>query len=210
MNSYGQKVTTDSQSQDNPVYEGGLVTSDSLAAESKSNGGTFGANNPHTGVSKQPSNSTTSNITDTSAAERLDPAPDAGSRNDDSNVQDTLDKGHVDPFTHKIMEDGTKRSSNDGNLETSKSEDFSNRREQMPNLARGSGEEDDDNFYDSAPNASFNNDIGGPNDPGRLAEEAFVRRNNQNAADSGRARDENLDSEGQYDKLQEEPAPGTN
>ncbi|KAL5119665.1 hypothetical protein ACEQ8H_002511 [Pleosporales sp. CAS-2024a] len=78
---HGQKVTTDPASQRNPVHEGvGMVTSDSLAAESLQNSGEFGAGNPKAAASNQPSASSTANTTDTSNATRLDAAVDAHAR----------------------------------------------------------------------------------------------------------------------------------
>jgi hypothetical protein len=61
---------------------------------------------------------------------------------------------------------------------------------------------------ESAENASFNNDIGGPNDPGRVAEDKFVARNNENPHDSGRPgpRDTEVDNDGQYKSLNDEAA----
>ncbi|CAO2651961.1 Nn.00g002440.m01.CDS01 [Neocucurbitaria sp. VM-36] len=79
--SHGQKVTTDPESTRNPIQEGvGTVTSDSLAADSINDGGSFGEGNPKAAASKQPSSSTTTNITDTSNATKLDPAVDAQAR----------------------------------------------------------------------------------------------------------------------------------
>ncbi|KAF1945934.1 hypothetical protein EJ02DRAFT_395188 [Clathrospora elynae] len=78
--SHGQKVTTDPASKI-PINEGvGTVTSDSLAAESLKNDGSFGQGNPKAAASKQPSASTNTNNTDTSNATRLDPAVDAHAR----------------------------------------------------------------------------------------------------------------------------------
>ncbi|KAF1849344.1 uncharacterized protein K460DRAFT_365231 [Cucurbitaria berberidis CBS 394.84] len=78
---HGQKVTTDPESTRNPIQEGvGTVTSDSLAADSINEGGSFGKGNPKAAASKQPSSSTTTNTTDTSNAKTLDPAIDAHSR----------------------------------------------------------------------------------------------------------------------------------
>ena len=57
-----------------------MVTSDSLAAESIQEGGSFGANSDARGRSAQPSYSTTTNTTDVSGATRLEPAPDAEAR----------------------------------------------------------------------------------------------------------------------------------
>ncbi|KAH7385931.1 hypothetical protein BKA66DRAFT_511269 [Pyrenochaeta sp. MPI-SDFR-AT-0127] len=80
-NHHGQKVTTDPESTRNPIQEGvGVITSDSLAAESLKTDGDFGAGNPKAAVSGQPSSSTTTNTTDTSNATRLDPAVDAQAR----------------------------------------------------------------------------------------------------------------------------------
>ncbi|KAL6708613.1 hypothetical protein ACN47E_002594 [Coniothyrium glycines] len=77
----GQKVTTDPESKRNPIHEGvGIVTSDSLAAESMKSDGNFGAGNPKAAVSNQPSASTTTNNTDTSNATKLDAAVDAHAR----------------------------------------------------------------------------------------------------------------------------------
>ena len=56
------------------------MTSDSLAAESIKDGGSFGEGNPKAAASKQPSASTTTNTTDTSSATKLDPAVDAQAR----------------------------------------------------------------------------------------------------------------------------------
>jgi hypothetical protein len=58
----------------------GIVTSDSLAAESLKGDGDFGAGNPKAAASKQPSASTTTNNADTSNATKLDPAVDAHAR----------------------------------------------------------------------------------------------------------------------------------
>ncbi|KAL1593395.1 hypothetical protein SLS60_011003 [Paraconiothyrium brasiliense] len=84
--SAGTKVTDPKATLNEPT---GLVTSDSLAAESLKNDGQFAANNPHAAASKQPSASTTSNTTDTSGATRLPPAPDAEARDAQVGWQET-------------------------------------------------------------------------------------------------------------------------
>ncbi|KAH6625489.1 hypothetical protein C7974DRAFT_360699 [Boeremia exigua] len=77
---HGQKVTTDPRSQI-PIHEApGTITSDSLAAESLQNSGSFAANNPKAAASSQPSTGSTATNTDTSGARRLDPAVDAQAR----------------------------------------------------------------------------------------------------------------------------------
>ncbi|KAI9678006.1 MAG: hypothetical protein M1817_005950 [Caeruleum heppii] len=78
--SAGTKVTNDPQGIEHPIKEGaGTVTSDSLAAESTRQGGGFAANRD-SDPSGVPSKSTTANTTDTSSATKLDPAPDAETR----------------------------------------------------------------------------------------------------------------------------------
>ncbi|KAJ4305559.1 hypothetical protein N0V90_001090 [Kalmusia sp. IMI 367209] len=77
MSSTGTKVTDPSATQPEPT---GLITSDSLAAESLNASGAFAADDPHAAASKQPSKSTTSNTTDTSSATTLPPAVDAEAR----------------------------------------------------------------------------------------------------------------------------------
>lgn len=58
----------------------GTVTSDSLAAESLTNNGEFGRNNPKAGATSQPSRPITTNNRDTSSATTFNPAPDAEAR----------------------------------------------------------------------------------------------------------------------------------
>lgn len=58
----------------------GTVTSDSLAGESLKSDGSFGSDNPKAAASQQPSASSNTNNTDTSNATRLDPAVDAHTR----------------------------------------------------------------------------------------------------------------------------------
>jgi len=79
MTSYGTKVTKDPEAFNKPINESsGIITSDSLAAESLRSGGSFG--NDASGISDQPSRGTTTNNTDISNATVLDPAPDAEAR----------------------------------------------------------------------------------------------------------------------------------
>ncbi|KAF1927542.1 uncharacterized protein M421DRAFT_421384 [Didymella exigua CBS 183.55] len=83
--SHGQKVTTDPRSQI-PIHEGvGMVTSDSLAAESLKGSGSFGEGNPKAAASAQPSAGSTAANTDTSGARTLDAAVDAEARDAASN-----------------------------------------------------------------------------------------------------------------------------
>ncbi|KAF2462182.1 hypothetical protein BDY21DRAFT_368292 [Lineolata rhizophorae] len=79
--SYGTKVTSDPEARQNPVQEKpGVVDSDSLAAESMKGSGEFASNIEGAGNYKQPAGSNTTNAPDASAARVLDPAPDAETR----------------------------------------------------------------------------------------------------------------------------------
>ncbi|KAF2686980.1 hypothetical protein K458DRAFT_416300 [Lentithecium fluviatile CBS 122367] len=81
MTSHGQKVTSDPASKHASAHEAvGVVTSDSLAAESLKGDGSFGEGNPKAAASKQPSKSTNTNNTDVSSATKLNPAVDAEAR----------------------------------------------------------------------------------------------------------------------------------
>jgi len=69
----------------------------------------------------------------------------------------------------------------------------------------GKRHEDKDGEF-GGPNASFNQQVGGPNDPGRLGEEKLIGRNDEFAASAGRARDMKMDGGGPYSGLKEESA----
>jgi len=84
--SAGQKVTNDPQAKIPHPESIGVVTSDSLAAESlKDDHGHFGEGNPHAAAMNQPSKSTTTNNTDTRNARKLDAAPDSDTREANKN-----------------------------------------------------------------------------------------------------------------------------
>jgi hypothetical protein len=103
MSGHGQKVSNSKEGRENPVYEGGFVTKDSLAAESINDGGSYGEGNPHNGVSSQPSKSSNLNTEDTSAAEELGAASSSGKRQNFDSAEDTFDSGRIDPYTHKAL-----------------------------------------------------------------------------------------------------------
>jgi hypothetical protein len=119
MSNHGQKVTNTKEGQENPVYEGGFVTKDSLAAESVNDGGSYGEGNPHNGVSSQPSKSSNLSTTDTSAAEKLGAASTSGNRTNSDSAEDTFDSGRIDPYTHKAL------SSDDSTASDNQQRDFS-------------------------------------------------------------------------------------
>jgi len=107
MTSQGQKVTNDPEGLNNPVYEGGFVTSDSLAAESLNDGGDYAEGNPHSAASKQPSKSSNLGTTDTSAAEELAPTRSGGGRRNEESAEEVFDSGRIDNYSHKPVGEET-------------------------------------------------------------------------------------------------------
>lgn len=255
MSNHGQKVTTTSESTSDLVYEGGIVTKDSLAGESIKSGGAYGIGNPKTAASDQPSYSTTTNTTDTSSAEVLPPTRSGGMRGDRSDHQ-TFDKGRVDPFTHnrhdRPAEDVVLRSEEESNVgrnareaaereaaeaeaeassegllhpesnkeqrrhkdshhhhpkpKAEKHEEVQGHSESSNHHHSHASSKEDKNGEFDGPNASFNQEIGGKNDPGRLGEDKLIGRNDEFAASAGRPRDQQLDGSGPFSELKEESA----
>ena len=160
----------------------GEITSDSLAAESLASGGDF-ADGDAT-ASGVPSGSTTANVTDDSGASILSAAPDAQSRGD--RFEGTTDFAPA-PSAGSGSGDGAydaERGAPAQNVDTAPSYVDA----QLPdgalkpkgkNLTEGGAVDVD------APNASFNDEIGTKNDPGRLAEADFQKMNARAGADAG-------------------------
>jgi len=199
MSSVGQKVTTDPRSQQEVHEAVGVVTSDSLAAESLKGEGSFGEGNSKAAASKQPSKSTTTNTTDTSAASKLSAAPNAGTReaqqewSQDSELNAGRglgkDAGRGPTYnTNTSTRAGGATNSDSinggtgGNASIAPtggyvgSADGARASEELQpkgrNLKEGEG------FEGNEPNASFSNaEIGSADDPGRVAELAFQKRN---------------------------------
>ncbi|KAI9708196.1 MAG: hypothetical protein M1820_004150 [Bogoriella megaspora] len=176
----GTKVTTDPASYNNPKIEGtGTVTSDSLAAESLSRGGAYASNNPNAAAMSQPSYSTTTNTTDTSNATTLPPAADAEARDAQQgwreetqiNAGRSLGKeAGVGPTYNTPGGDSSTSSSGGGLTDRETGGAISGMsKPHGKNVTEGGFD------FDSAPNASFNNEIGGKNDPGRLGENKALR-----------------------------------
>jgi uncharacterized protein YjdB len=65
---------------------------------------------------------------------------------------------------------------------------------------------DDSEITGKEENASFNQEIGGENDPGRLAEEKFQKINAQDPSDAGYTRDTGNGGENTYETLDSERA----
>lgn len=62
------------------------------------------------------------------------------------------------------------------------------------------------NIDASAPNASFNTDIGGKNDPGRQAVNDLARNAQQSAGDAGLPKQKGVSNDGQFDVLKDASA----
>ncbi|KAL3427137.1 hypothetical protein PVAG01_00646 [Phlyctema vagabunda] len=182
---HGTKVTTDPERFTNPSTESaGPVASDSLAAESDRAGGEFSENRNSEPLGVSGSNSTFAN-TNTSGAHKLSAATDAESRSD-GNDSATYPSGLGGQSKGTTVTDTTRGSDPNlggegrGNLGGShvdeapsyvNSQYIDAGKPKGKNLTEGGFSDDD------GKNASFNGDIGGKNDPGRLAEQGFDRSN---------------------------------
>ncbi|KAH7092060.1 hypothetical protein FB567DRAFT_516393 [Paraphoma chrysanthemicola] len=191
---HGQKVTTDPEGNRNPIYEGaGTVTSDSLAAESLKNDGDFGSGNPKAAASNQPSASTNTNNTDTSSATRLDPAVDAHAReaqegwSEESSIKASKGLGKesgVGPTYNSIgssvNSSGTTRGVSttsqvgadgvQGNIAPEAA--YAHDRSHDISKPAGTNITEDENLKGK----TVFGEIGTKNDPGRLAEQEFAKR----------------------------------
>ncbi|GIZ40577.1 hypothetical protein CKM354_000391000 [Cercospora kikuchii] len=185
--SAGQKVTTDPASQNNPKNEApGTVTSDSLAAESVNAGGSFAENSDSRGPSAQPSYSTTTNTTDTSNATKLDSTTSASARGNQ-----TTQLG------------GTGSSSSTTATGNASAQGHSS---YAQSVGQPKGQNLQEGGFDSgAPNASFTTDIGGKNDPGRVALNAAQEKNVPSSGGAG-PREGQVSNDGQFDSLGETSA----
>jgi hypothetical protein len=185
-----QQVTTDPQTTSNPKIEKpGTITSDSLAAESLQNGGSFGLGN-HAAASQQPSASTTTNNTDTSGATTLHAAPDAEARqaleNWNENAQLNSARG-----VH---------GNNSGTAPPPSSSYLANSSIAGSNVPHGKNVTEG-GFDETAPNTSFNSDIGGENDPGRKALRDMQKSALQPVGVVGGAQQKGVTDDGQFDVL---------
>ena len=181
------------------IEEGaGAVASDSLAAESTSDGGKFSENRNSESRGVKGANSTFAN-TNTSGAIRLDPASDSEARmaQEDWEEERKLGAGSTsypaagDAQSKDLDAQNTERSyetggsSNNGGIAPS----YVNSQAapggpKGKNLTEGGFESNDKK------NASFTSDIGTKNDPGRLAEEKYQMANADAAESAGMPRQE--------------------
>lgn len=210
--SHGQKVTTDPRSKEAIPEAVGIVTSDSLAAESLRTTGQFG--HEGTQASKQPSRGTTTNTTDTSNATKLNPAVDAEAREaqDGWNESARLNAGAglgkeagVGP-TYNISATGgvpsTAGTQGSTGIPVAPTGAYAGSAIPEEVLKPKGKNITEGGFDDSAPNASFNQEIGTEKDPGRVAEQQFEARNAQSGFDSGRGpRQNGVTGETAYDAL---------
>ncbi|KAK7517228.1 uncharacterized protein IWZ02DRAFT_457582 [Phyllosticta citriasiana] len=183
----------------------GVVTNDSLAAESAKGSGAFAAGNSKAGVYEQPSSSTTTNNTNTSGATVLGAAPTADAREAEAGWSETAQlnagqslgkEGGVGPTYNTTGATGGSAESA-GPAPTYANVDLyqSGGKPKGSNLQEGG-------FDGSEPNASFNSEIGTKNDPGRSAENGFQRNAVQSAQDSATGpRQQNIDPKNDFGVL---------
>jgi hypothetical protein len=202
---HGQKVKS-SDPADTIQESTGTILSDSLAAESLEQGGEDSFAGGHATASKQSAKGTNTNNYDTSSATTLNAAPDAEARmaTEEWSENAALKAGRglssSDDDGSYSRSSGTSAFESTGSSEpTSSYEDLPQSKPHGRNLQEGG-------FDDSAPNASFNQDIGGKNDPGRLAEQKFSEDNARNAAAAGFQGGREESEVSGFDTLNEESA----
>jgi len=213
------QVTSDPASQNPKTESAGTVTSDSLAAESLSSGGSFASGNAT--ASAQPSKGFTGNTTDTSGATTLNAGPDAEARQSQEawseqgalNAGSGLGKDAGQGSTYTTPSDDAKSGADASSGEYNTSTGSGTNTGAAPSYVNaGAGIVEDSQkpkgqniteggFSSDAPNASFNNDVGGKNDPGRLAEQKMQLHTAQSGGDAGGPRQKGVTGDGQYDAL---------
>ncbi|KAI9845153.1 MAG: hypothetical protein M1837_005038 [Sclerophora amabilis] len=228
--SSGTKVTSDPERFNAPTEEGpGAITSDSLAADSSRAGGAFSANRnaEPQGVS---SKSTTSNNTDTSGATTLPPAADAATRQEasdqqasdgvkgaaglkyaeaaggqgDFSGQHSAEYGYAGGPTSAKQSQGQSTSGGGGNAQGGPAPSYVHADQLgQPRDAKPKGKNlTEGGFSSDDPNASFNSEIGSKDDPSRLAEANFQRREAESGPDAGGGpRQKGVDGDQPYDAL---------
>ena len=165
-----------------------MVTSDSLAAESIQEGGSFAANSDSRGPMAQPSYSTTTTTADISSATALDSAPDAEARHASEEWNEAAQMKAGRTLSQEDVSDVTNQAASAGDNSQPKGKDIQ-----------------EGGFDSDAPNASFDTDIGGKNDPGRAAL-GRIQETNVPVAGGAGARQGEVTNDGQYDVLKDESA----
>ncbi len=199
------------------ITEGaGPVASDSLAAESTRANGAFSENRNSEPQGVSGSNSTFAN-TDTSGATTLDPAADAEARGDDDANVGSYPASVGGQAKDLAVENTSASRSNDASLGGGSAGESNAGVERGSNggiapsyvasqyvdggLPKGNNLTEGGFESDDTKNASFNNEIGGKNDPGRLAEEKFQRENADVAAEAGMQKQTGVTGDNTYDAL---------
>lgn len=135
--------------------------------------------------------------TNTSGATRLDPASDAEARLAESDWAEEKKLGDASSTSYSGPQTSSQTPSGNGGTAPSyiTSQNLADGKPKGKNLTGG---------FDSSDgkNASFNSEIGGKNDPGRLAEQKFERENAQAGNNAGFPRDRRVEKgTGVYDAL---------
>ncbi|CAI6332739.1 unnamed protein product [Periconia digitata] len=218
--SAGTKVTDPHNTKPESV---GVVTSDSLAAESLQESGTFGSGNPNAAASKQPSHSTTTNNTDTSGATTLPPGSSAAARDAQNGqggtqpLQAGKEQGKNAGVGPTYNTPSTSSSSSTGPSSTSGAANASSvlgtvaggyagasETAQNPGVKQPKGKNltEDSNLEGKT---AFG-EVGTEQDPGRVAEQAFAQRAAQPGADAGYEKSKLQDGESKFSGLGDEAA----
>ncbi|GAB7353751.1 hypothetical protein MBLNU459_g4144t1 [Dothideomycetes sp. NU459] len=200
----GHKVTNDPAVTHPKAEKPGEITSDSLAAESLSQGGSFGSNTSAF-ASAQPSASTTANNTDTSGATVLAPAPDAEARQaaEDWSEAAQLNAGRG------LASGGGKAGKGAYNTTTGSGANVGAAPSAAFAAPAGSdgpaGKNLTEGGFDSdGPNASFGavGEVGGRKDPGRAALGEMLKSNAGSGASAGGGpRQSEVIDDGRFDAL---------
>jgi len=206
--SHGTKVTDPNA----PSLEEGAgpVASDSLAAESTRAGGGFSENRNSEPQGVQGANSTFANA-NTSGATRLDPASDAEARlaQEDWEEERKLGAGaNSYPAAAGGQSKGLAVENTEGSYETGGASSAAGTapsyvNSQFEDQAGPHGKNLTEGGFESndSKNASFNQEIGTKNDPGRLAEEKMQRSNADAAGDAAMPRQQGVTGGNEYDAL---------
>lgn len=188
----------------------GAVANDSLAAESTRADGGFASNRGSEPQGVSGSNSTFANK-NTSGATRLDPASDAEARQAEGDWAEEKKLGGTGnryPDAVGGQAKGLAVTDTQGSYETGgassnagaapsyvASQYVDGGGPKGKNLTEGGFESND------SKNASWNQDIGGKNDPGRLAEQKFERLNAGADSTAGQPRQKGVSGDNSYDAL---------
>ena len=187
----------------------GAVANDSLAAECSRADGGFASNRGSEPQGVSGPNSTFANK-NTSGATRLDPASDAEARQAEGDWAEEKKLGASGTYPDSVggQAKGLSVTDTQGSYQTGgassnagtapsyvSSQYVDSSGPKGKNLTEGGFESND------SKNASWNQDIGGKNDPGRLAEDKFERQNAEVGFDAGQPRQKGVTGDNNYDAL---------